>query len=62
MCMPWPTIDRLWYRVVSGMAKHKGPEDVAVKSNTTKKLKQVAKGNVGGGKKSQKKIAGNINT
>ncbi|XP_012682897.2 DNA repair protein complementing XP-C cells [Clupea harengus] len=41
------------------MAKHKGPEDVAVKSNTTKKLKQVAKGNVGGGKKSQKKIAEN---
>ncbi|XP_062396243.1 DNA repair protein complementing XP-C cells [Sardina pilchardus] len=38
------------------MAKHKGPADVAVKSDTTKKLKQVAaaKGKVGRGKISQK--------
>lgn len=43
------------------MAKHKGPTNVAVKSDTTKKLKQVvAKGKVGRGKISPK-IAGNFN-
>lgn len=43
------------------MAKHKGPTDVALKSDTTKKLKQVvAKGKKGGVKISEK-TAGTVN-